>query len=197
MPTANCPFRSSTAVIDNRQARLLSAVFGRLKPGVELAQAQADAASVAANMQRAYPDVYPDHIGYAAQVDRLDTVLTQAARPTFLILLGTTALVLLIVCANVVNLNLARVLQNACEIEIDHVGTDDQKDQCGGPKQYQKGGPGCLRKHRVKPINLSRVTDVIGINIRIRTLHVSGNRGGVSLGLRQFDAGFESAEHSR
>ena len=118
MPTANCPFRSSTAVIDNRQARLLSAVFGRLKPGVELAQAQADAASVAANMQRAYPDVYPDHIGYAAQVDRLDTVLTQAARPTFLILLGTTALVLLIVCANVVNLNLARVLQRQSEVAV-------------------------------------------------------------------------------
>src|ERR1051325_2331459 len=118
MPTANCPFRSSTAVIDNRQARLLSAVFGRLKPGVELAQAQADAASVAANMQRAYPDVYPDHIGYAAQVDRLDTVLTQQARPTFLILLGTTGLVLLIVCANVANLNLARVLQRQSEVAL-------------------------------------------------------------------------------
>ena len=118
MPTANCPFRSSTAVIDNRKARLLSAVFGRLKPGVELAQAQADVAGVAANMQRAYPDVYPDHIGYAAQLDRLDTVLTEAARPTLLILLGTTALVLLIVCANVANLNLVRVLQRQSEVAV-------------------------------------------------------------------------------
>ncbi len=118
MPTANCPFRSSTAVIDNRRARLLSAVFGRLKPGVEVAQAQADVAGVAANMQRTYPDVYPNHIGFAAQVERLDTVLTQAARPTFLILLGTTALVLLIVCANVVNLNLARVLQRQSEVAV-------------------------------------------------------------------------------
>jgi len=118
MPTANCPFRSSTAVIDNRKARLLSAVFGRLKPGVELAQARADVAGVAANIQRTYPDVYPNHIGYAAQLDRLDTVLTQAARPTFLILLGTTALVLLIVCANVANLNLARVLQRQSEVAV-------------------------------------------------------------------------------
>ena len=118
MPTANCPFRSSSAVIDNRKARLLSAVFGRLKPGVELAQAQADVAGVAANMQRAYPDVYPDHIGYAAQLDRLDTVLTEAARPTLLILLGTTALVLLIVCANVANLNLVRVLQRQSEVAV-------------------------------------------------------------------------------
>jgi putative ABC transport system permease protein len=118
MPTANCPFRSSTAVIDNRRARLLSVVFGRLKPGVEVAQAQADIAGIAANLQTTYPDIYPNHIGYAAQVDRLDTVLTQEARPTFLILLGTTALVLLIVCANVANLNLARVLQRQSEVAV-------------------------------------------------------------------------------
>jgi predicted permease len=118
MPTANCPFRSSTALIENRRARLLSAVFGRLKPGVEVAQAQADVAGVAANIQQANPDVYPNHIGYAAQLNRLDTVLTQEARPTFLILLGTTALVLLIVCANVANLNLARVLQRSSEVAV-------------------------------------------------------------------------------
>jgi putative ABC transport system permease protein len=118
MPTANCPFRSATATIENRRARLLSAVFGRLKPGVEVAQAQADVAGIAANMQQAYPDVYPKHIGYAAQLDRLDTVLTKEARPTFLILLGTTALVLLIVCANVANLNLARLLQRQSEVAV-------------------------------------------------------------------------------
>jgi len=118
MPTANCPFRSSTALIENRQARLLSAVFGRLKPGIEVAQAQADVDGVAANMQQAYPHVYPNHIGYAAQLDRLDTVLTREARPTFLILLGTTVLVLLIVCANVANLNLARVLQRQSEVAV-------------------------------------------------------------------------------
>jgi len=102
----------------NRQARLLSAVFGRLKPGVEAAQAQADVNGVVASMQHAFPDVYPKHIGYAAQLDRLDTVLTQEAWPTFLILLGTTALVLLIVCANVANLNLARVLQRQSEVAV-------------------------------------------------------------------------------
>ena len=118
MPTANCPFRSSTAAIENRRGRMLSAVFGRLKPGVEVAQAQADVAGIASNLQTTYPDFYPKHIGYAAQVDRLDTVLTQEARPTFLILLGTTGLVLLIVCANVANLNLARVLQRQSEVAV-------------------------------------------------------------------------------
>ena len=118
MPTANCPFRSSTALIENRRARLLSAVFGRLKPGVEVAQAQADVAGIAANLEQTYSDVYPKHIGYNAQLDRLDKALTQEARPTFLILLGTAGLVLLIVCANVANLNLARVLQRQSEVAV-------------------------------------------------------------------------------
>ena len=118
MPTANCPFRSSTALIENRRGRLLSAVFGRLKPGVEVAQAQADVAGIATNLATTYPDIYPKHIGYGAQLERLDEALTQEARPTFLILLLMTGLVLLIVCANVANLNLARVLQRESEVAV-------------------------------------------------------------------------------
>src|SRR4029079_7100424 len=77
-----------------------------------------DVAGIAINLQQTYPDVYPKHIGYAAQVERLDAALTQEARPRFLILLGTTGLVLLIVCANVANLNLARVLQRQSEVAL-------------------------------------------------------------------------------
>jgi hypothetical protein len=42
MPTTQCPFRSNPRTIENRQARMLPAVFGRLKPGVTLQAAQAD-----------------------------------------------------------------------------------------------------------------------------------------------------------
>jgi len=118
MPTVNCPFRSSPQTIENRQARLLSVVFGRLKPGVTQAQAQSDIDKIAGNLQTTYPDVYPKNIGYAAQVDGLGEALTQQARPTFLILLATTGLVLLIACANVANLNLARVLRRQPEIAM-------------------------------------------------------------------------------
>ena len=118
MPTVNCPFRSSPQTIENRQARLLSVVFGRLKPGATLEQAQADIDGVAGNLQATYQDVYPKNIGYAAQVSELGEALTQQARPTFLILLAATGLVLLIACANVANLNLARVLKRQPEIAM-------------------------------------------------------------------------------
>jgi putative ABC transport system permease protein len=118
MPTVNCPFRSSPQTIENRQARLLSVVFGRLKPGATVEQAQADADTVAGNLKATYPDNYPQNIGYAAQVSELGEALTQQARPTFLILLATTGLVLLIACANVANLNLARVLRRQPEMAM-------------------------------------------------------------------------------
>ncbi|HEX8144061.1 MAG TPA: ABC transporter permease [Pyrinomonadaceae bacterium] len=117
MPTTQCPFRSAQAFIENRNARMMT-VFGRLKPGVELSQAQADLSGIAANLQTAYPDSYPGNEGYAARVARLDEELTRRARPTFLILLATAGLVLLIACANVANLSLARVLQRQQEVAM-------------------------------------------------------------------------------
>ena len=118
MPTVNCPFRSGQQLIENRQARLLTVVFGRLKPGATIEQAQGDMDAVAGNLQATYADVYPKNIGYAAQATSLGEALTQQARPTFLILLATTGLVLLIACANVANLNLARVLRRQPEIAM-------------------------------------------------------------------------------
>jgi putative ABC transport system permease protein len=117
MPTTQCPFRSAQTFIDNRNARLMT-VFGRLKPGVPLEQAQADLSNIAGNLQAAYPESYPKNEGYAAQVVRLDDELTRRARPTFLILLATAGLVLLIACANVANLCLARVLQRGHEVAM-------------------------------------------------------------------------------
>ncbi|HEY0322168.1 MAG TPA: ABC transporter permease [Pyrinomonadaceae bacterium] len=118
MPTTQCPFRSSQAIMDNRNARLLTVVFGRLKAGVQLEQAQADLSNTAGNLQAAYPETYPKSEGYTAQVVRLEDDLTERARPTLMILLATAGLVLLIACANVANLSLARVLQRQREVAM-------------------------------------------------------------------------------
>lgn len=117
MPTSHCPTRSSEQFMSNRNARMMS-VFGRLKPGVPVAQAQADLSTLATNLQNQYPDSYPANRGYAASVIPLQEELTRRAKPTFLILLGTAGLVLLIACANVANLTLARLMRREREMAI-------------------------------------------------------------------------------
>jgi predicted permease len=117
MPTSACPTRSSERFRINRNARMMS-VFGRLKPGASLAQAQAEVTTCAAHMQQQYPDSYPANRGFRALATDLQDELTQQARPTFLLLLGTAGLVLLIACANVANLALARVLRRDRELAV-------------------------------------------------------------------------------
>ncbi|HTF37584.1 MAG TPA: ABC transporter permease [Blastocatellia bacterium] len=117
MPTSHCPTRSSEQFMSNRNSRMMS-VFGRLKPSVPLAQAQADLSTLASNLQKQYPDSYPANRGYAASVVPLQEELTRRAKPTFLILLGTAGLVLLIACANVANLTLARLMRREREMAI-------------------------------------------------------------------------------
>jgi predicted permease len=115
MPATACPFRSSKAMIENRASRMMR-VFGRLKPAVEVRQAQADLSGVAANLQKTYPDVYPSNLDYSIKTVALRDELTQNARPTMLVLLAAAGFVLLIACANVANLNLARMVRPRARI---------------------------------------------------------------------------------
>ncbi len=117
MPTSQCPFRSSARFIENRKARMMTA-FGRLKPGVSLEQAQADLSTLAHQIEQANPDVYPAGHGYGMAVAPLQEDLTRRARTTFLVLLSAAGLVLLIACANVANLLLARLLKLERELAI-------------------------------------------------------------------------------
>jgi putative ABC transport system permease protein len=117
MPTSQCPTRSSEAFRQNRQARMMT-VFGRLKPDVPLARAQSDLAIVAKSIERANPDAYPARFGYGVRVASLTDELTRSTRGTFLVLLCAAALVLLIACANVANLLLARLLRTQKEIAL-------------------------------------------------------------------------------
>src|SRR5580692_6979622 len=117
MPTSACPFRSSKSMIDNRDMRMVEA-FGRLKPGVSLSQASADLATVAGRLKAEYPKSYPDSMGYSAIATALRDELTHEARPTLLVLLAAAAFVLLIACANVANLTLARMGQRERELAV-------------------------------------------------------------------------------
>jgi putative ABC transport system permease protein len=117
MPTSACPFRSSPKNIANRQFRLMTA-FARLRPGVALEQAQADLSTIASRLEKAYPEAYPKAYGYGISAAPLRDDLTRRARTTFLVLLGGAGFVLLIACANVANLLLARLLKLERELAV-------------------------------------------------------------------------------
>ncbi len=117
MPTSACPFRSSKRVVEGRDQRMVEA-FGRLKPGASVAQATVDVSTIAGRLQSAYPKFYPDNMGYAAAASPLREELTREARPTLLVLLAAAAFVLLIACANVANLTLARMSRRDRELAV-------------------------------------------------------------------------------
>ena len=117
MPTTSCPTRSSPQFIANRGRHMMRA-FARLKPGVSMAEAHSDLATVAARLQQQYPKFYPADSGYTAEPVSLQKELTRQARPTLFVLLAAAGFVLLIACANVANFSLARVSQRERELLV-------------------------------------------------------------------------------
>jgi predicted permease len=117
MPVSACPFRSAEAVRTGRNARMVQA-FGRLRHGVSHEESQTDVALVASRLQQAYPENYPASAGFTATTLSLRNELTRGFRPTLAILLGAAGFLLLIVCASVANLMLARLLKREREMAI-------------------------------------------------------------------------------
>jgi putative ABC transport system permease protein len=99
----------------NRGAHFLS-VFGRMKPGVQLQQVDADLKTIAVNLARQYPKTNTHHDAGGA-ISEVDAVLGDT-KPVLLIVLGSVALVLLIACGNIANLLLARMRERQREIAL-------------------------------------------------------------------------------
>ncbi len=87
-----------------RVARLFE-VVGRLAPGTNLQQAQAEVQTIASALAAQYPSSYK---GITARLTFLQEDIVGAARAPLMVLLGAVGLVLLVACANVANLVLAR-----------------------------------------------------------------------------------------
>ena len=90
--------------------------FGRLKPGVDLAQARSELASIAANLARQYPDTNDGWSAMAAPM--ADEFVPDDVRLVLWTMMGAVTIVLLIACANVANLMLARASGRQREFSV-------------------------------------------------------------------------------
>ena len=99
--------------------------YGRLKPGVTVAQAQAQMSAIMARLEKEYPN---ENMGEDVGLTLLHEDKVSGLRPALLMLGGAVGFLLLIGCANVANLQLARASARAREISIRAaLGADRQR----------------------------------------------------------------------
>jgi putative ABC transport system permease protein len=108
------PMAFSPGMLQQRAAHILN-VVARLKPGKTLAEASAELETIARRLEQEYPD---SNNGWRVSILPLHDAVVRDVRPALLVLLSAVGLVLLIACANITNLLLARVAAREREIAI-------------------------------------------------------------------------------
>ncbi|HKP81768.1 MAG TPA: ABC transporter permease [Pyrinomonadaceae bacterium] len=97
-----------------RDARFMFAM-GHLRPGSSLQQANAEAVNIAGRLAQAYPN---ENTGRGAKVEFFRELLVRDLRPMLWLLFAAVAVILLIACANLANLLLARSLARQKEVAV-------------------------------------------------------------------------------
>ena len=117
MPISSCPFRMSEAWLTRRAVRTLT-VFALARPGLQLDAIRSDLKTVSSQMHTEHAESYASARGFGLGADSLLEELSGPARQTLVLLLATSAFVLLIACANVANLTLVRLVHRRAELVV-------------------------------------------------------------------------------
>jgi predicted permease len=112
------PLVLSTKELEDRSGHYGGSVVARLHEGVSLTDASADVARVASEVSREFPRFYAGKGRLHASVEPWGAEEKRRVRPLLVVLTGTVAVVLLIACANVMNLLLARMGAREREMAI-------------------------------------------------------------------------------
>ncbi len=117
MPTVACPTRSGEHAMHERSWHMMN-VFATLKPGVTLAEAQADLNRHRERLQNTYPDEYPQAKGYEISLQPVHEELSRDIRPVLIVLAAAAGLLLLLACANVTGIMVSRMLARTRELTV-------------------------------------------------------------------------------
>ncbi|HSB56161.1 MAG TPA: ABC transporter permease, partial [Gemmatimonadales bacterium] len=108
---------TSAMMVQGRTHRMTE-MIARLAPGATVNQARAEVATIRARVQKEFPDAYDPGSGYRVSLTPFKVVLGEKAQLTLWLLMAAAAFVMVISCANVVNLTLMRGVRREQELVV-------------------------------------------------------------------------------